>query len=83
MTLFFVHFVNYIRGKTTNERFARSNRAASELDTQNGSIITAADGEALLSGGNRSKRPAKRGCWMNCKVMCCNKRIVTQEEMLQ
>ncbi len=76
-----VHIMNYIRGKTTNERFARNNRTAStgsELDTRTSSSIMLqnADAEALL-GGHKGKRPAKKGCWLNCKQMCCNKRIVS------
>lgn len=83
--LFSVHFVNYIRGKTTNERFARTNRTAStasELDTHTSSSNLAADAEALLAG-NKGQRPVKKGCWLNCKQMCCMKRIISQEELLQ
>jgi hypothetical protein len=35
-----VHVINYVRGKTTNERFARNNRTTStgsELDTRTSS----------------------------------------------
>jgi len=82
-----VHVINYVRGKTTNERFARNNRTAStgsELDTRTSSsfLLQNQDAEALL-GGHKGKRPQKKGCWLNCKQMCCNKRIVSQEELLQ
>jgi len=82
--LFSVHIVNYIRGKTTNERFARQNRANSENETHTNSsvMLQSTDAEALLQG-HRPKRPAKKGCWLNCKQMCCNKTIVSQEELLQ
>jgi hypothetical protein len=70
-----MQFVNYSRNETTNERFARGNRAASELDTA-GSFVTS-DSEALLGGGHKTKRTSKKGCWFNCKMMCCNKRIVS------
>ena len=49
-----VHVVNYIRGKTTNERFARNNRTAStgsELETQSrtsSQALNQVDGDALL-----------------------------------
>jgi len=79
--LCWMQFMNYGRGETTNERFARNNRTAStgsELDTRTSSSIMLqnADAEALL-GGHKGKRPAKKGCWLNCKQMCCNKRIVS------
>jgi hypothetical protein len=68
--LFSVHLVNYIRGKTTNERFARNNRAvsnATENERENSSLLLqnhGNDAEALL--GHKPKRPAKKGCWANC-----------------
>jgi hypothetical protein len=85
--LCWMQFVNYGRGETTNERFARANRTqstGSELDTRTSSsiLLQNADAEALLAG-HRGKRPAKKGCWLNCKQMCCNKRIISQEELLQ
>jgi hypothetical protein len=39
--------------------------------------------EALLAGKGGAKKSAKKGCWLNCRQMCCNKRITTQEELLQ
>ena len=85
--LCWMQFMNYGRGETTNERFARNNRTAStgsELDTRTSSsfLLQNQDAEALL-GGHKGKRPQKKGCWLNCKQMCCNKRIVSQEELLQ
>lgn len=80
-----VQFKNYSRGQTTNERFARTNRSAStasELDTHTSSSNLAADAEALLAG-NKGQRPVKKGCWLNCRQMCCMKRIISQEELLQ
>jgi palmitoyltransferase ZDHHC13/17 len=53
VALFSVHIVNYIKGKTTNERFARQNRVASEMDQEtrtNSSVnmLQSTDAEALL-----------------------------------
>jgi DHHC palmitoyltransferase len=86
--LFSVHLINYIRGKTTNERFARNNRAVSNL-TEGTERTTSSlllqhnqDAEALL-GGHKPRRAAKKGCWANCGQMCCNKTIMSQEELLQ
>jgi hypothetical protein len=54
--LCWMQFMNYGRGETTNERFARNNRTtsnASELEshTNSSSVLTSnqVDGEALLT----------------------------------
>ena len=68
--LCWMQFANYGRGETTNERFARNNRAvsnATENERENSSLLLqnhGNDAEALL--GHKPKRPAKKGCWANC-----------------
>ena len=86
--LCWMQFANYGRDETTNERFARNNRAVSNL-TEGTERTTSSlllqhnqDAEALL-GGHKPRRAAKKGCWANCGQMCCNKTIMSQEELLQ
>ena len=35
----------------------------------------------LSNAGGRGRK--KKGCWLNCKAMCCNKRVVSQDRLLQ
>ena len=77
---------NYTLNKTTNERFARAARTqsnASDLDSVSSfhSRMSAVGDEAALlpgrEGGGRGRR--RKGCWFNCREMCCNKRVMTQQ----
>ena len=78
---------NYSLNKTSNERFAKSARThsatASELDSASSFSQMHDDEASLLSarGGGRGHR--KRGCWLNCREMCCNKQVVSQDRLLQ
>jgi len=97
LTLFFsapviflswIQIRNYMLNKTSNERFARSARTASATSDVD-SVTTYSqsalheDNDSLLSktGGRNQKR--QRGCWLNCKEMCCNKQVVSQDRLLQ
>merc|ERR1712032_1049196 len=77
-----MQFVNYGRGETTNERFARAARSqsnASELESVSSfhSRMSGVGDEAALlpggAGGGRGRR--RKGCWANYGEMCCNKRV--------
>ena len=76
---------NFCLNKTSNERFARNARsqsAVSDMDSMTSKGSFRDDESALLSAtGGRSRR--NRGCWMNCKLMCCNKTVVSQDRLLQ
>lgn len=81
-------WINYCKGETSNERFARTARtqsAVSELDsitTYDKTDGLQEDGtSSLLSNAGRGRK--KKGCWLNCKSMCCNKRVVSQDRLLQ
>ncbi len=82
-------WINYCKNETSNERFARNARtqsATSELESASNfteSMLGVGDENlSLLSKtGGRNKR--KKGCWLNCKTMCCNKQIMTQERLYQ
>jgi hypothetical protein len=80
-----VQLRNYMLNKTSNERFAKTARtqsAISELDSVSEfSKSRVGDENSLLSGAGRGRK--KRGCWFNCKEMCCNKRVVSQDRLLQ
>lgn len=86
--LSWVQMQNFTLNKTSNERFARTARtqsAVSELDsvtTFDQSALPDEGASSLLSNaGTRNRK--KRGCWLNCKEMCCNKRVVSQDRLLQ
>jgi len=85
-----MQFVNYGRGETTNERFAKAARTqstASDLESVSSFHSRASavgdDAAALLPGGHGAGRGRRRrGCWANCGEMCCNKRVMTQQALL-
>lgn len=86
--LSWVQLRNFTLNKTSNERFARTARtqsAVSELDsitTYDKTDGLQEDGtSSLLSNAGRGRK--KKGCWLNCKSMCCNKRVVSQDRLLQ
>jgi len=79
--------INYGKGMTTNERYARANRTASavsedDVNSLYEDITENGESEALIDG-ERPRRRRRRGCWGNCGQMCCNKKIMTQRELLQ
>ena len=81
---------NYSLNKTSNERFAKTARtqsATSDLDNTSSynSSVLRDDESALLSGnaGGRSGSRRQKGCWMNCREMCCNKQVVSQDRLMQ
>jgi len=85
--LLVVHVKNYANFKTTNERYARANRTASavsedDVNSLYEDITENGESEALIDG-ERPRRRRRRGCWGNCGQMCCNKKIMTQRELLQ
>lgn len=81
---------NYCLNKTTNERFAKAARTqstASDLESVSSFHSRASavgdDAAALLPGGHGAGRGRRRrGCWANCGEMCCNKRVMTQQALL-
>ena len=64
---------------------ARTQSATSELESAassfTGSMLVGEENLSLLSktGGRRKKK----GCWMNCKSMCCSKQVMSQDRLLQ
>ena len=85
----YVHMKNYCYGKTTNERFAKraTNSFASSASSES-SLLHSRD-ESFLGGddGNNGGRRGRKksrccGCWLNCKQMCCFKKIPSQKDLL-
>jgi hypothetical protein len=53
--LFFVHIKNYMRGKTTNERFSRKAHSSFSETGDNTSYLDRTESESLMdNGGNNS-----------------------------
>jgi hypothetical protein len=83
--LFIVHTKNYCAGRTTNERFAKKGRSSS-VATDESSMVddnSEIDGNELLGDKQPVRRRAKKGCWANCGQMCCNKKIISQQKLLE
>ena len=80
---------NFTLNKTSNERFARNARtqsATSELESASNfteSMIGVGDENLSLLSKTGGRNKKKKGCWLNCKTMCCNKQIMTQERLYQ
>ena len=78
---------NYGKGETSHERFARQARTASAVSDRSNSLASVSEAVPLMEGeeGKAVKRPrrGKRGCWGNCGQMCCNKRVMSQGELLE
>lgn len=72
----YIHVNNFLNGQTTNERFANKTRTASDFDTE--SVLSGEDEIGSTKKQIRS-RAQKRGCWLNCKQMCCNRQIISQQ----
>ena len=81
-------WINYCKNETSNERFARKARTNSAPVSDLDSVFDSAmqdeedDSSLLLNAGGRDSR-RKKGCRLNCREMCCNKRVVSQEKLLQ
>lgn len=72
---------NFGRNETTYERFTRKNRQQNLLTKDDSFVDTLEDDEKLLN-----KAPARRGklgCWENCGQMCCNKKIISQKQLMK
>lgn len=72
---------NFGRNETTYERFTRKNRQQNVLTKDDSFVDMLQDDEKLLT-----KAPARRGklgCWENCGQMCCNKKIISQKQLMK
>ena len=77
---------NFMLNKTSNERFARSARtqsAVSELDSEATYERSEYNDDDSMYGGRSRKDRGKKSCFMNCRRMCFNKTIISQERLLQ
>lgn len=77
--LVYIHVKNYLAGKTTNERFARAQRAGSMSTdsnrTESQTSINDYNTEVLIERGVPRRR--RRGYCSNCQQMCCMRKIKT------
>lgn len=68
--LCFIHIRNYTVGQTTNERFAKKSRTPSMASISSGSDE---DRTSFTDTLMSKSKPTKRGCFFNCRRMCCEK----------
>jgi hypothetical protein len=83
----YVHIKNYCYGKTTNERFAKKVSSSMASSLSSDTIMASRDESFFKSkdeerDAGKVKKSKKKGCWLNCKVMCCYKKVPTQRELL-
>jgi len=72
---------NFGRNETTYERFTRKNRQQNVLTKDDSFVDTLGDDEKLLT--KAPARRGKQGCWENCGQMCCNKKIISQNQLMK
>ena len=55
----------------------------SELDSVSSYEKSAMQSENSALSAREGGRRRKKGCWFNCSQMCCNKKVVSQDQLLQ
>lgn len=89
-------WINYCKNETSYEGFAHSSRkhypmVVSDLDSMPSGSIDQAEGllagdndenetEMLVRAGGQRRR--SMGCRLNCKEMCCNRAVLSQDRLL-